>query len=133
MTFTAASFKPTFHMFLSKRTLNHTKQPEHNFPKESFVEKTKKVLILKFTHIYPCLTIILIYFPFNSFYKYVMSAQALWLWLGICDAELAMKPALCTLILQQGGQTNELEIIDHCEKLYDKIRHLINSRKAFGE
>lgn len=56
-----------------------------------------------------------------------MSAQALWLGLGICDVELEMKP-----VLWKGRQRNELEIIDHCDKLYDKIRHTINSRKSFG-
>ena len=56
-----------------------------------------------------------------------MSAQALWLGLGICDVELVMIP-----VLWKGRQTNELEIIDHCDKLYDKIRHTINSRKSFG-
>lgn len=56
-----------------------------------------------------------------------MSAQALWLALGICNVELQMTPVLCKV-----RQTDELEIIDHCDKLYDKIRQTINSRKAFG-
>lgn len=52
--------------------------------------------------------------------------------LSIYSVELEMKTGLCMLIFQQGRQINELEIIDHCDKLYDKIRHLINSKKISG-
>ena len=49
-------------MFLNKNKLINTpKKSEHNFPKETILMKKKGTNTLKFTYIYPCFNITLIY------------------------------------------------------------------------